>query len=215
MGKGIILRSGGRGTDLSAVTAGAGDVLTGKVIVDKNGNPVTGTIAVCKDFVKTSAVYANPDPYMYTDYSGIVVVPEGYYGNDKKLCLKNSAVVEAINLTPDKLVNGVKFMGVNGNGGLKVKYHYEGYISEPGYANFSMTSNDLAIVLFVDNGGSIYLDEFTVNDNGKWISDGWLEVQISGTNVTIYNYDESGVYGDIEVYVLPNPFNISPDRLYW
>lgn len=43
MGKGLILRAGG-GIDLSPVTAGANDVLVGKVIVDKNGNPITGRI---------------------------------------------------------------------------------------------------------------------------------------------------------------------------
>lgn len=45
MGKGIIMRTGGAGAELGSVTAGAGDVLAGKVIVDKNGNPITGTLA--------------------------------------------------------------------------------------------------------------------------------------------------------------------------
>jgi hypothetical protein len=35
----------GGGTDLDPVTAGAADVRKGKVIVDKNGNPLTGTMA--------------------------------------------------------------------------------------------------------------------------------------------------------------------------
>ena len=45
MGQGLIMRTGGGGggsTDLSAVTAGAGDVLAGKVIVGQDGNTVTG-----------------------------------------------------------------------------------------------------------------------------------------------------------------------------
>ena len=35
---------GAGGADVDVVTAGAGDVLKGKVIVDKNGNPLTGTL---------------------------------------------------------------------------------------------------------------------------------------------------------------------------
>lgn len=35
---------GGGGTDLDVITAAAGDVLKGKVIVDKDGNPLTGTL---------------------------------------------------------------------------------------------------------------------------------------------------------------------------
>ena len=35
----------GGGADLDPVTAGAADVRKGKVIVDKNGNPLTGTMA--------------------------------------------------------------------------------------------------------------------------------------------------------------------------
>lgn len=44
MGK-IWMPGGGSGADLDAITAEAGDVLTGKVIVDKDGNTVTGTMA--------------------------------------------------------------------------------------------------------------------------------------------------------------------------
>lgn len=43
MGKGIIMHSRG-GTDMSSITARAEDVLAGKVIIDKDGNPITGTI---------------------------------------------------------------------------------------------------------------------------------------------------------------------------
>ena len=43
MGK-IWMPGGGGGTDLDVITAAAGDVLKGKVIVDKDGNPLTGTL---------------------------------------------------------------------------------------------------------------------------------------------------------------------------
>ena len=43
MGK-IWMPGGGGGTDLDVITAAAGDVLKGKVIVDTDGNPLTGTL---------------------------------------------------------------------------------------------------------------------------------------------------------------------------
>ena len=48
---GIILMPGiaGGGHDLDVITATAGDVVAGKVIVDKDGNPLTGTLALTGD----------------------------------------------------------------------------------------------------------------------------------------------------------------------
>lgn len=43
----IILKGGG--ADLDVITAGVGDVVAGKVIVDKDGEPVTGTLAEMND----------------------------------------------------------------------------------------------------------------------------------------------------------------------
>ena len=40
---------GAGGADTSVVTAGAGDILSGKVIVDADGNPLTGTLALVGD----------------------------------------------------------------------------------------------------------------------------------------------------------------------
>ncbi len=42
----IWLPGGGGGTDLDVVTAGAGDILAGKVIVGSDGEPLTGTLAL-------------------------------------------------------------------------------------------------------------------------------------------------------------------------
>lgn len=46
MGKIWIPGGGGGGVDLDVVTAAADDVLSGKVIVDKDGEPLTGTLAL-------------------------------------------------------------------------------------------------------------------------------------------------------------------------
>ena len=65
---GVIFTTGGAGVgDLSAVTANASDVLNPKVIVDKNGNPLTGTMTNNGAFTRT------------TEYGQSVTIPEGYH----------------------------------------------------------------------------------------------------------------------------------------
>ena len=44
MARGILIGAGGSGADLDAITAQAGDVIKGKVIVDNEGEPLTGTL---------------------------------------------------------------------------------------------------------------------------------------------------------------------------
>ena len=57
---------GGRGADLDVVTAAAGDVVKGKVIVDAEGNPLTGTLeltgnAAAGDIIQGKTAYTtNP-----------------------------------------------------------------------------------------------------------------------------------------------------------
>ena len=45
MGK-IWIHGGGGGSDLDVITAAAGDVVSGKVIVGPDGEPLTGTLAL-------------------------------------------------------------------------------------------------------------------------------------------------------------------------
>lgn len=63
----IWMPGGGGGADLDVVTAGAGDVLAGKVIVDKDGNPLTGTIP---DNTGTALEVAT---------NGKTLIPKGYF----------------------------------------------------------------------------------------------------------------------------------------
>lgn len=63
----IWMPGGGGGADLDVITAGAGDVLSGKVIVDQDGNPITGTIPV-KNAIASSI-----------NCGGLVDIPAGYY----------------------------------------------------------------------------------------------------------------------------------------
>ena len=66
MGK-IWMPGGGGGADLDVVTAGRPDVLTGKVIVDKDGEPLTGTMPD-RGAISTSL-----------GINGTYTIPEGYH----------------------------------------------------------------------------------------------------------------------------------------
>ena len=50
----IWMPGGGGGADLDLVTAQAGDVLAGKVIVGPDGEPLTGTLALTRSEEHTS-----------------------------------------------------------------------------------------------------------------------------------------------------------------
>lgn len=72
MGK-IWMPGGGGGADLDVVTAGKPDVLAGKVIVDKDGEPLTGTM---------------PDRGAISTLLGIngtYTIPEGYHNGSGKV----------------------------------------------------------------------------------------------------------------------------------
>lgn len=67
----IVLKGGG--ADLDAVTAGAGDVLAGKVIVDKDGEPLTGTMP------NRGAVNQS------LGVNGVYTIPAGYHNGSGKV----------------------------------------------------------------------------------------------------------------------------------
>lgn len=72
MGK-IWMPGGGGGADLDVVTAGKPDVLAGKVIVDKDGEPLNGTM------VNRGAVS------QALGVNGTYIIPEGYHNGSGKV----------------------------------------------------------------------------------------------------------------------------------
>nr|WP_288827443.1 hypothetical protein [uncultured Clostridium sp.] len=72
MGK-IWMPGGGGGADLDMVTAGKPDVLAGKVIVDKDGEPLTGTMVNRGAVSQTLGV------------NGTYTIPEGYHNGSGKV----------------------------------------------------------------------------------------------------------------------------------
>lgn len=79
MGK-IWMPGGGGGADLDVITANAGDVLAGKVIVDKEGEPLTGSMV-------------NQGNWSYSELAAgsAVTVPGGKHGGSGKVAAKSLA----------------------------------------------------------------------------------------------------------------------------
>lgn len=86
MGK-IWLPGGGVGADLDVVTAGKPDVLVGKVIVDKDGEPLTGTMPD-RGAISTSL-----------GINGTYTIPEGYHNGSGKVT-QNIATMGGQTITP-------------------------------------------------------------------------------------------------------------------
>ena len=91
--------------DVSGVTAGAGDVLSGKVIVDKNGSAVTGTMAnKSVTTVEASAVSSD------SSYTYLTIPASGYYDTNSKIKTANS------NVNKIKLISVSSYVGSDGDG---------------------------------------------------------------------------------------------------
>ena len=90
----IWMPGGGGGADLDVITAGAGDVLSGKVIVDQDGNPITGTIPV-KSAIASSI-----------NCGGSVDIPAGYYPTAGKVQANSLASQTAANAGAGQILSG-------------------------------------------------------------------------------------------------------------
>lgn len=116
MGK-IWMPGGGGGADLDVITAGAGDVLAGKVIVDKEGEPLTGTLALSGNAsdaqVLSGQTYYNSDPKtkrtgtmsnrgavsQALGINGTYTIPAGYHNGSGKVT-QSIATMAGQTITP-------------------------------------------------------------------------------------------------------------------
>lgn len=96
----ILLRGGG--ADLDAVTAGKPDVLAGKVIVNKDGEPLTGTMPN-----RGSVSQA-------LNAGGSYVIPEGYHSGAGKVTANSLASQTPGNADPGSILSG-RSAWVNGS----------------------------------------------------------------------------------------------------
>lgn len=182
MGK-IWMPGGCGGTDLDVITAGAGDVLSGKVIVDKDGNPLPGTLALSGNAsdgqVLAGSTYYSTDPKIKrtgtmpnygktpTQINNIrinnnrfeVAVAAGYHGeywaNNGYEFMSFDQVANAIGLTAAKLKKGEVVCGRTGTFEGYVPTATDLYLRGNNIARFAST-NSASAVSFESGGIKIY-----------------------------------------------------------
>lgn len=101
MGK-VWMPGGGGGTDLDMVTAGKPDVLAGKVIVDKEGDPLIG------------AMPNNGSVSQALNAGGSYTVPAGYHNGSGKVTANSLASQTSATATAAQILSG-QTAWVNGN----------------------------------------------------------------------------------------------------
>jgi hypothetical protein len=220
MGK-IWMPGGGGGADLDVVTAGTEDVLAGKVIVGKAGEPLTGTM------VNRGAVS------QALGVNGIYTIPEGYHngsgkvmqnipiqgaditGTDRALSQGMSNWAGTINLKVRNghYLNGVNWIqqnvpeyqpwnikkGVNIGG---VVGTFEGYV--PTSTDIYLRGNNVMGISAYANGGAAPAGAFVFESGQITVSkqvvyDRWLGIYLNLTgysyvNAEIYRPDGSGTF---------------------
>ena len=126
---------------LEVITAGAGDVLAGKIIVDKNGNPLTGTMPNKGSWDCTVGIGASVTiPKGYHDGTGVaknsttnrgawsgtvgvngsVTIPEGYHNGSGKVT-NSVATMSGQTITPSSSQQTVSCSGKYMTGNIVVK----------------------------------------------------------------------------------------------
>ena len=98
---GVVYTLGGSAANTSAVTATAADVLNPKVIVDKNGKPLTGTMTNNGSWSST----VSP--------GGSVTIPAGYHNGEGTVT--GGEFQFSGNANPGAVVSGYTFYANNGN----------------------------------------------------------------------------------------------------
>lgn len=106
----IWMPGGGGGADLDVITAGAGDVVAPKVIVDKDGEPLAGTLSDKNDTAQAAA--ASLDTTNKRLQMAIPVL--GRYNTGSKLYAAYSTIASLIGLTAAKLMKGQSILGIDG-----------------------------------------------------------------------------------------------------
>ncbi len=107
----IILKGSGGGADLDVITAGAGDVLAGKVIVDKEGEPLTGTMP------NRGTGYHGVGSGLNTQGLYYYIGPGYYYENPTNnpwVYMTRAEVAATLGIEPWKMRGDVNVCGVQG-----------------------------------------------------------------------------------------------------
>ena len=212
MSKAIIMCGGGGGADLDVITVtDPSDVLAGKVIVDKDGNPLTGTLALSGNAsdaqVLSGQTYYNSDPKtkrtgtmanngavsQALNAGGSYTIPTGYHNGSgsvtaNSLSSQTSGTAAAAQILSGYTawVNGSKLTGSMANQGAVSQALNAGgsYTVPAGYHNGSgkVTGNSLSSQTSATAAAAQILSGYTAWVNGS---------KLTGT-ATDYSYLATG-----------------------
>lgn len=177
---------GGSGADLDAVTAAAGDVLAGKVIVDKDGEPLTGTMVDRGNW--NGAVGMN----------GSVTIPVGKHGGGGKVT--GPAVTQ----------RGAWTGRIGANGKITIP---EGYHNGSGYVDQSLATKGAATYTPGTSNQSIAANQWltgtqTIKGDANLASNNIVKGKsIFGVSGSRHYIDKIGTTYNYEGYEMPRSYN--------
>lgn len=194
----ILIAGFGSAVDLDVVTAEAGDIVAGKVIVDKNGNPLTGTLTLTgnaepgdvrknKTFYSTNAkskqtgTMAEKGAATYTPGTANQVIAANQFLTGAQTILGDADLVAA------NIRSGKNIFGVAGN---LTPYYYTRFTVNP-TGSMSMRFNADG-----STSDAIYYYRGTIPSNitllyGSAFGDTYTE---DGSNISFGDSDTSAVY---------------------
>lgn len=108
MAKGIWTSVGGD-VDLDVITAGAGDILNGKIIVDEEGEALAGTMPE-----KAGTAWQAPRNITYNGTELSMFTNNGHYADSNYLFVRNAQLASYLGIEPWKVRCGITISGVTG-----------------------------------------------------------------------------------------------------
>ncbi len=178
----VLMTGGGGGADLDVITAEADDILSGKVIVDKDGNPLTGTLTLsgdagAGDVLSGKTFYTTNPKSKQTGTMGTMgggtytpkAAQQTVSCSGKKMT--GDIVIKGDgNLVAGNILNGKSIFGVAGN--VRKYATWEGSINTSGSGTFT----------YIGNNGSTYLPYIAKSGFG-----------FTPLSVTAYTYYSNGI----------------------
>lgn len=216
----ILITGFGSAVDLDVVTAEAGDIVAGKVIVDKNGNPLTGTLTLTgnvgtgdvrrgKTFYSTNpkskqtGTMAEKGAATYTPGTANQVISANQYLTGAQTILGDADLVAA------NIVSGKNIFGVAGNAHKYGRWLND--VATSGTGNFYYTGNNgsdylpyLSITGFGFTPLAVTASMYSSGSNHVASFDGWNYV--IGEKLTYKPSTGSAKFGYNNI-VMPVPFS--------
>ena len=201
------VNAGVGGDDLDVVTASAGDVLSGKVIVDKDGNPLAGTMPnVGAIDAANSVVMGNGVLYARMRNGAHVTNASSGY---PEISMGQFAVASAAGLTAAKLWPGITILGITSS-----KSNMAGGTYKPGTSQQTiscngkaMTSNVVVAACSLPAAANLKKGVTYTLPSGEKVTGTWegyvaaaTDLYYRGTNNAGFAHSNSGDYSKITWY---------------